>query len=229
MAFHQPFLNQLAVELPDADVLMGKPLPVDAARKFYQTLGISGFRPERQLQWLIDTDQRLKEYQALARALGIKLRVSVELDIGLHRGGFNDIESLRPVLDRIVADRTHLELAGFMGYEAFIVKQPSISRSLAGAKADYRALVDAGRAHRPELFTQPLTYNIAGSQTYRLYENDTFFNDICEWHPTRAPCDPSGRSPRALGAQNSPAAPSSRAVEWFKSLQCGTRRCTIRR
>jgi D-serine deaminase-like pyridoxal phosphate-dependent protein len=29
------------------------------------------------------------------------------------------------------------------------------------------------------LFSRPVTLNIAGSQTYQLYRDDTFFNDLC--------------------------------------------------
>lgn len=179
MVFHQPFLNQVAAELSTADVLMGKPLPVAAARTFYQTLKHSGFDPRRQLQWLIDTGARLKEYQELARVLGVKMRVNLELDIGLHRGGFSDPEALTAALDIIAEDSQHLEFAGFMGYEAFITKLPNKSKTLRRAKESYHALIDAGKQHRPELFSGRLTFNIAGSQTYRMYEDDTFFNDIC--------------------------------------------------
>ena len=31
MLFHQPFINQVAANVPDADILLGKPLPVTAA------------------------------------------------------------------------------------------------------------------------------------------------------------------------------------------------------
>ena len=58
----------------------------------------------------------------MAQALGVRLRVNLELDVGLHRGGFADTDSLRAALGRIDADPEHLQLAGFMGYEAFIAK-----------------------------------------------------------------------------------------------------------
>ena len=36
MSFHQPFLNHDAVVFPDADILLGKPLPVRSAELFYR-------------------------------------------------------------------------------------------------------------------------------------------------------------------------------------------------
>jgi D-serine deaminase-like pyridoxal phosphate-dependent protein len=189
MVFHQPFLSQLAQSVPGADILMGKPLPVAAVAKFYQLLGNSGFRPERQLQWLVDSKQRLSEYQQLARARSLKLRINLELDIGLRRGGFADTGTLLAVLDQIAADPTHLELAGFMGYEAFIVKLPGRAGNLARAKGTYREMVAAARQRHPQLFEGDITYNIAGSQTYKLYEDDRFFNDICAGSGVVMPTD----------------------------------------
>ena len=55
MSFHQPFTNLDARHFPDADVLMGKPLPVESAQLFYRQLQ-GPFDPQRQLQWLIDPD-----------------------------------------------------------------------------------------------------------------------------------------------------------------------------
>ena len=97
MCFHQPFLNRVAEELPDADVLLGKPLPVRSAALFYETLR-GPFDPARSLQWLIDTPGRMAGYLELARGLGTKLRISVEIDVGLHRGGVTTTEALDAIL-----------------------------------------------------------------------------------------------------------------------------------
>lgn len=190
MVFHQPFLNQVADNFPDADVLMGKPLPVAAAAKFYQKLGdASAFNPGRQLQWLIDTPERLAQYHALAQGMGLKLRVNLELDIGLHRGGFASAEPLLAALKQIEDDPAHLALAGFMGYEAFIAKLPGKEGNLAKAKRSYQDLVNVAQQAHPQLFAEGLTYNIAGSQTYKLYEDDDFFNDICAGSGVVMPTD----------------------------------------
>jgi len=36
---HQPFINEVAAQVPRADILLGKPMPVAAARNFYLTPG----------------------------------------------------------------------------------------------------------------------------------------------------------------------------------------------
>ena len=57
MVFHQPFLNLIAREMPDSDLLLGKPMPVAAAARFYQQHRGNSFEPRRQLQWLVDSHQ----------------------------------------------------------------------------------------------------------------------------------------------------------------------------
>ncbi len=179
MVFHQPFLNTITDNCPDADVLMGKPQPIAAVATFYSKLKPTGFDPQKQLQWLIDTPERLRQYHELARSLGVKMRVALELDIGLHRGGFSEPEALNGALDIIAADPVHLEFSGFMGYEAHIVKMPSLNSSWRKAVEHYHLLYESARDRQPQLFDHPLTLNIAGSQTYQLYGEDTFFNDLC--------------------------------------------------
>ena len=67
MVFHRPFLNLIVREFPDADILLGKPLPVQAVRVFYKELeDSSAFDPRANLQWLIDTHERLLQYRQLA-------------------------------------------------------------------------------------------------------------------------------------------------------------------
>lgn len=125
MLFHQPFLNQIARSIPDADILLGKPLPVAAAARFYDRhqADQNDFQPRQQLQWLIDSPRRLAQYEQLARQRNEPMRVNLELDIGLHRGGFNDDQLLsRALLD--IEQSRWLSFSGFMGYEPHIVKAP---------------------------------------------------------------------------------------------------------
>jgi len=179
MSFHQPFLSAVAKTRLDADVLLGKPMPVEAAAHFYR--GLSGpFAPDRQLQWLIDTNARLAQYQALARGLGVRMRVSLEIDVGLHRGGFDPDAAFASALDTIAGDPEHLELAGFMGYEAHIGNLPGLlaDRAFRAAHARYAEFVTLARTRQPALLARPLTYNGAGSLTFRRYEGDTLLNDL---------------------------------------------------
>ncbi|WP_324727450.1 alanine racemase, partial [Pseudomonas chlororaphis] len=156
MSFHQPFLNHDAQRFPEADILLGKPLPVRSAELFYQ--GHKGpFDPARQLQWLIDTPEHLQQYLALARGLGTRLRINIELDVGLHRGGVKDSLELGPLLTLIAANPQHLEFAGFMGYDPFVgMGVPGILGSpealFAKVMQRYQSAVDFTRQRHPALW-----------------------------------------------------------------------------
>ncbi len=179
MAFHLPFLSAIASARPDSDLLLGKPLPVDTARRFYRDLR-GAFDPQRQLQWLVDTRERLAQYRELARGIGTRMQVSLEIDIGFHRGGFAPDASFVEALATIADDPAHLELAGFMGYEPHVGVLPGFlgDRAFRAAHARYEEFVELARRHQPGLFARPLTLDGAGSLTYRRYEGDTLLNDI---------------------------------------------------
>lgn len=174
MIFHQPFLSEVAKALPDADVLMGKPMPVAAARNFYEGHAAdSGFNSNEQLQWLIDTVDRLRQYQALAHEAKVSMKINIELDIGLHRGGVSDDQELIEMLDLIESD-PHLSLSGFMGYEVHIAKVPG-NKLVARNKAMsiYEHMVALAERHLGRGLRH-LTLNGAGSPTYKYYESGSF-------------------------------------------------------
>ena len=123
MSFHQPFLSQDAARFADADLLLGKPMPARAAAVFYRDLR-GRFDPARQLQWLIDTPARLQQYLELARGLDTRMRINIEIDIGLHRGGVETERQLDAMMDLIAAHPNHLQWSGFMGYDPHVVALP---------------------------------------------------------------------------------------------------------
>lgn len=171
MLFHQPFLNQIASSIPDADILLGKPLPVAAAARFYDRhqADQNDFQPRQQLQWLIDSPRRLAQYEQLARQRSEPMRVNLELDIGLHRGGFNDDQLLsRALLD--IEQSRWLSFSGFMGYEPHIVKAPGPTDWLwQKAMARYNRYVSLARNTLGRDLAG-LTFNTGGSTTYQLYK-----------------------------------------------------------
>ena len=180
MVFHQPFLNAIAVAYPEADLLMGKPMPVNSVRAFYRQLATgaaTAFDPARQLQWLVDTPERLAQYQQFAVETGVRMRINTEIDLGLHRGGFEAPAALAAVLATIAAHPQQFEFAGLMGYEPHLTGATEVTEpAVQGVLARYRACIDACReaGHDPE----QLTLNGAGSHTLRLYENDRTMNDL---------------------------------------------------
>lgn len=176
MSFHQPFLNHDAQVFPDADILLGKPLPVRSAELFYQHHQ-GAFDPARQLQWLLDTPQRLQQYLALAQGLGTRLRINIELDVGLHRGGISDNAVLGQMLGLIRAHPQHLEFAGFMGYDPFVgMGVPGILGSpqalFEKVMQRYNGFVDFSRQQFATLWRDDLTLNTAGSPSYRMHEQE---------------------------------------------------------
>lgn len=181
MSFHQPFLNADAKLFPQSDLLVGKPLPVRSAALFYAQHSGS-FDPARQLQWLVDTPERVQQYLELAQGLGTTLRLNVEIDVGLHRGGVADNETLGAMLALMAAHPQQLEFSGFMGYDPHVVKVPGIIASrdalLAQVMQAYQGFVDFTRREYAPLWNERLTLNTAGSPTYVLHQAETLSNDI---------------------------------------------------
>ena len=180
MVFHEPQLRQTARHVPDGDLLLGKPLPVAAAAHFYRQLGRTGFDPARQLQWLVDTPQRLRDYLELARAQDLRLRINLEIDVGLHRGGAADPQALSALLALLQEHERHLEFAGLMGYDAHVGKLPPLierrETSFAKACAAYRAFQAAARSAFPAPARAPC-WNGAGSPTIALHDRHSPLDD----------------------------------------------------
>lgn len=172
MVFHQPQINQLAVNFPQADLLLGKPLPAAAALSFYQQLPQgSDFVPARQLTWLIDSQTRLQEYAALASALNQPLQIAFEIDIGLARGGFATPEALGNALNWLRGTPNLLRIRGLMGYDAHLAHTPfwiNQDTAFAQSAARYQAFI-ASAATFSELWPAQPLLNGAGSLTYALH------------------------------------------------------------
>jgi D-serine deaminase-like pyridoxal phosphate-dependent protein len=180
MLFHQPFVNEVAAAVPDADILLGKPMPVTAAHNFYRRFRPGGFAPDRQLRWLLDTPERLAGYGELADSLGQDMQICIELDVGLHRGGVNNDDALVRMLEQIRASR-HLTFCGFMGYEPHIVKMPlgDPMDYRDRAVARYRHFVAIARGFLGESWPRDAVLNAGGSPTYQLYDEGEFpFNEL---------------------------------------------------
>lgn len=183
MVFHQPFINAIVAREPQADLLLGKPMPVAAAAQFYRELPAdSGFDPAQQLQWLIDTPQRLRQYLALANRLQQRLRINIEIDVGLHRGGVQSASELDAILDIIRQHPERLSFTGLMGYDAHVGKLPSFiesrSASLNKSNALYQGYIDHIRQQHRDLFTAELVFNGAGSPTFRLHAQGSPLNEV---------------------------------------------------
>ena len=185
MVFHQPFLTDLAGRLDgQADILLGKPMPVKTAAYFYNNLPDDNpsFNPYQQIQWLVDTTERIQAYIDLAKRLNQKLRLNLEIDVGLHRGGFSSQALLKEGLQLLVENKEWVTFSGLMGYDPHVVKLPSIIRSQAKAlqlaNDFYEACKTLIRNDFPDLWSDDLTLNGAGSPTIKLHQKSSPLNDI---------------------------------------------------
>ncbi|MDX1496157.1 MAG: alanine racemase [Salinisphaeraceae bacterium] len=184
MCFHMPFLLQVLRYFDQADVMLGKPMPVTALGYFERDAAAADVAVQARydrVQWLVDTPERLLEYEAFARKHQRNLRICLEIDVGLHRGGFQADTAFKSVL-RHLADSEHLRLAGLMGYEAHITKIPALfggPKAAEGeAKASYQRFVQLVRSDYGDV--DGLCLNVGGSTTYPLYQQEdlTFCNEI---------------------------------------------------
>lgn len=188
MVFHQPFMNALADAEPGCDMLLGKPMPIRAARRFYSELSHneqshpSPFKPDQQLQWLIDSSSRLEQYLSLAREQQRHLNINIEIDVGLHRGGLTDPQQLDAMIALIEAHPEQLRFSGFMGYDAHVGRLPSFVQSAEEGHRETEALYQQ-YIHRlyhlnPTYRKQDLCFNGAGSPTLALYDDSTVVNEL---------------------------------------------------
>lgn len=185
MVFHQPFLSHLSqIHDNTIDILLGKPMPIKTAAYYYQTLKApNGFFPTKQLQWLVDTTQRVEEYIFLAKKIKQKIRLNLEIDVGLRRGGFSNLGDLKNALQLIQSNLEQVEFSGFMGYDPHVAKLPRIlmSKKTALKKANnfYEKCLDLLKNDFPKLYHEQLTFNGAGSPTIQLHQNkNSPLNDI---------------------------------------------------
>ena len=186
MVFHEPFLTDLVKNgQSDWNVLMGKPMPIQTIRFFYKNIQSqkAQIHPFQNIQWLVDTEERLKEYIELAKTLKQPLKINLELDVGLHRGGFRTVEDLKSALVIIQNHSTLINFRGLMGYEPHIVKLPKVVRSpqkaLQLANDFYKKCKTLIREEFPLFWKNDLTFNGGGSPTLTLQANGNApFNDI---------------------------------------------------
>lgn len=179
MVFHLPQLLPILETFSDADVLLGKPMPVSLLQHFYQE---NHHWQHAKIQWLVDTQQRLEQYLDVAKKFAIKLKISIEIDVGLHRGGVSSEQDLRSILSFIQTHAEYLEFAGLMGYDAHVTKLPSIIKKAEDAYAEsqqiyqnYQLLI---QRQFPKLWHDGLCFNGGGSPTFAFHVEQSVCNDL---------------------------------------------------
>ncbi len=181
MAFNTSMLAALWARDAAVDVLLGKPMPIAAVRALHAVGDPWG----PNTQWLIDTKERLQEYDAFATESGLPLKVSLELDVGLHRGGFDDVAEIAKALK----GHPRLTLAGLMGYDAHVGKTPGPleGRAWSNVQSRYEAAISAVSAAGFD--AKALTLNSGGSMTFARHLEGTAANELAVGSAFVSPSD----------------------------------------
>jgi D-serine deaminase-like pyridoxal phosphate-dependent protein len=174
MVFNGVMLEAIAAAHPTADVLAGRPLPAVQVADFVRRHGHEA-APAARPQWLVDSPARLAQYAAIARANRAPMRVNLEIDVGLHRGGLKDAKAVAEVL-ALAAAEPLITVTGLMGYDAQVMGVPARDAELAKVQRLYAAARDVMDARLGR--SADRTYNTAGSPTYRLHLKDRIANEV---------------------------------------------------
>ncbi len=188
MVFNLPMLTTVTQAYPQGDFLLGKPLTALAVQEWLRVESNRAALPH--IQWLIDSPQRLSEYSELAKQFNVQLRVSLEIDVGLHRGGFVDVGELKQVVQTIKSN-PQLQLAGLMGYEAHVGKLPTILNMQQKAWDHFKNTYQQAISILTEAGYEPqkLILNAGGSPTYTLHAKGTVANEVAVGTAFVQPCD----------------------------------------
>lgn len=179
MVFHLPHIKQILDIFPQADVLLGKPMPVTALRTFVAEKNEDLIH---QIQWLVDTVERVEQYLNIAQQFNLKLRLNIEIDVGLHRGGVETMSQLDEICQLIARNLSHLSLSGFMGYDAHVSKIPEIIKKAITAYTEsqeiYKSYIEYLGSNFPSLFHDKLCFNGGGSPSFDLHLKHSVCNDV---------------------------------------------------
>lgn len=192
MLFNAPQLLQVATERPRVQVLLGKPLPAAAAQRVIASLPRQGEALDR-IQWLVDTPQRLRQYGELARAAQRPLKLNIEIDVGLHRGGVESTEALVAMLAALRGEPL-LRWSGFMGYDAHVAAIPGLPGARRRAEETARLrYAEMWQAASQDAAGPPprdaLTLNTGGSLTFHLHGPEGLPNEVAVGSAAVKPSD----------------------------------------
>jgi D-serine deaminase-like pyridoxal phosphate-dependent protein len=173
MAFNGIMLDDLVSFRPNADVLLGKPLPAGEVADFVRRHSNSP-APAARPQWLADSARRIAQLAEIARATNAPMRISLEIDVGLHRGGLPDAAALAVAVD-LVKNEPRLKISGLMGYDAHIGRATDPSAAVTRVTDLYGAAVKVLREKLGDV--SGMLFNTAGSLTFPMHVADKVAND----------------------------------------------------
>jgi D-serine deaminase-like pyridoxal phosphate-dependent protein len=179
MSFNATMLAQLIRIFPQGDHMLGKPLTMAAVAAFYAGLPRALKAAGQKVHWLADTPSRLRDLDAFAASQKLSLNICLEIDVGLHRGGFEG--SVAEAL-AVVQQSRHLTLTSLLGYEPHLPKLPEIDgwpqKAKQASAARFKQVFDEATTRLGASATRHLIRNMAGSPTFRLYRNLDLANEL---------------------------------------------------
>ncbi|WP_168378469.1 MULTISPECIES: alanine racemase [Acinetobacter] len=179
MLFHFAHLKTLFESMPQADVLFGKPMPIQALKHADKAVLQA---TQSQVQWLIDSEQRLAQYLKFAEQHQLCLRINIEIDVGLHRGGLKTIDELKAILDVIVQHPQHLKFSGLMGYDAHVAKIPrliqSAEQTYQQSQKSYQQFKAYVQQRYPTLCDEHTCWNGGGSPSFSFHYQQSVCNEV---------------------------------------------------
>jgi D-serine deaminase-like pyridoxal phosphate-dependent protein len=194
MLFNGPQVIEIARERPGTSILLGKPLNARVVQQVLDALPAGpALDAARRIEWLVDSPEHLLQYRELARARRQPVRMNFEIDVGLHRGGVEDADTLARMF-ALLREEPLLQWSGFMGYDAHTAGIPDLPGLRAGAMrevhARYDAMVAVAREHAGvTLDRRALTLNSGGSHTYHLHDGTRSPNEISVGSASVLPTD----------------------------------------
>ena len=174
MVFNGVMLDEMIAFQPGADVLLGRPLPAAQVADFVHRHA-NHPAPAARPQWLADSGHRLRQYAEIARANDTPLRINLEIDVGLRRGGLPDLAALADAIELVKAEPL-LQVTGLMGYDAHAAGAPSPRAEVDRAIERYGAAVGLLAQRLGDI--SAMTLNTAGSPTYALHLADPYANEV---------------------------------------------------
>ena len=156
----------------NTDLMTGYPPTFGELADFLATKPPKGQRKHR-LRILLDSVELAQHLATVTRTSRrrLPLEVAIEFDVGMGRGGVNDRDELRAVLDLLRGARDRLRLTAVLGYDGHATLRGDASyRQLVATQAQesYRGHLAALKELGSDLYDEPsLVRNGPGSSNYR--------------------------------------------------------------
>lgn len=173
LVFNLREVDPIVAQAPrNTDLMTGYPPTFGELADFLATRPPKGQRKHR-LRILVDSVELARHLATLARTSRrrLPLEVAIELDVGMGRGGINDRDELRALLEVLRAARDRLRLTAVLGYDGHATLRGDASyRRLVAAQAQgaYRDHLAALKELGSDLYDEAaLIRNGPGSSNYR--------------------------------------------------------------